>query len=214
MGAYIPPLRFHALTPLYDSAVRWTTNERAFRKSMLEAMRAGKPPANVLDIGCGTGSYAILLKHEFPAARIVGFDADERALHIARLKAADHRVDIEFHRADARQLPLPDGSFDAASASLFFHHLQDGDKLTVMGQLHRCLKPGGRLIVADWHRPPSMSGRMRFALVRGLDGFAVTRVHASGAFPSLLVEAGFDVFAGPVIAAPLGSVAVWTCARR
>ena len=177
-------------------------------------MRAGRPPTHVLDVGCGTGSYAILLKQEFPAARIVGVDADEQALHIARQKAVNLGLDIEFHRADARELPLPDTSFDAASASLFFHHLQDGDKVTVMRQLHRCLKPGGRLIVADWHRPSSISGRMRFAFVRGLDGFAVTRIHASGGFPALLAEAGFEVAGGPVIAAPLGSIAVWTCTRR
>lgn len=209
-----PPLRFHALTPLYDSAVRWTTNERAFRKAMLEAMGFDRRPADVLDIGCGTGSYAIMLKQQFPAARIVGMDADRQALGIARRKAAALYLDIDFREGDARQPPFPDASFEAATASLFFHHLDDNEKLTVLRELRRCLKPEGNLIVADWHRPVSLSGRMRFGLVRGLDGFAVTRVHASGGFPALLREAGYEVTASPVIAAPLGSIGVWACTRR
>lgn len=214
MAAYIPPLRFHALTPLYDSAVRWTTNEGAFRKAMLEAMPATRQPRDLLDIGCGTGSFAAMLKRQFPAARVVGVDADKQALDIARRKAAALGLGIDFHRADARRLPFPDASFDAASASLFFHHLEDADKLSVLRQLHRCLKPGGRLVVADWHRPMSLLGKIRFGLVRTLDGFAVTRVHAIGGFPALLAQAGFVVSAGPVIAAPLGSIGVWTCDRR
>lgn len=214
MAEYIPPLRFHALTPMYDSAVRWTTNEAAFRESMLAAMSAGPPPSDILDIGCGTGSFAIMLKRQFPAARVVGMDADEEALGSARRKASPLHFDIELRRGDARQPPFPDASFDAACASLFFHHLADSDKLAVLCELHRCMKPGGRLIVADWHRPRSASGRMRFALVRLLDGFAVTRIHASGEFPALLREAGYEVSAGPVIAAPLGSIGVWACARR
>ena len=214
MAGYLPPLRFHALTPFYDSAVRWTTNERAFRKAMLGAISVGRPLANVLDIGCGTGSYAIMLKEAFPTARVVGLDADDQALGIARRKAAGLRLDIEFRRADARQPPFPDASFDAASSSLFFHHLNDADKLEVLRQLHRCLEPGGRLVVADWDRPASTFGRMRFALVRSLDGFAVTRLHAHGGFPALLGKAGFEISGHSAVAAPLGCIGVWTCARR
>ena len=214
MAEYIPPLRFHALTPLYDLAVRWTTSERRFRTAMLDAMAVSRHAVDLLDIGCGTGSHAIMLKQMLPAARIVGMDADERALDLARRKAAAVGVAITFQRGDARLTPFADASFDAVSASLFFHHLEDSSKLAVLRELHRCLKPGGKLVVADWDRPRSLWGRVRFGLVRGLDGFAVTRAHASGGFPALLRAAGYEVAAGPVISAPLGSIAVWSCAPR
>ena len=214
MDTYIPPLRFHALTPLYDAAVRWTSSERAFRASMLRAMRECGQPTDVLDLGCGTGTYASMLKQAFPGARVIGADADEQALGIARRRAAGLRLDIEFRRADARRLPFQDAAFDAVSASLFFHHLEDRDKLAVLGEIHRCVKPGGTLVLADWDKASSLLRRMRFALVRILDGFAVTQAHASGAFPSLVAQAGFGVSAYPVIPAPLGTIGVWACVRR
>ena len=214
MSTYIPPLRFHSLTPLYDSAVRLTTNEQSFRTTMLKALREGRPPLKVLDIGCGTGSYALLLKQEYPDARIVGIDADEQALSIARRKAAALKVAIDFRQADARQLPLPEASFDAAYSSLFFHHLNDAEKVAVLRQVHRCLAPGGKLVVADWHRPTTATRTLGFALVRLLDGFAVTRMHSNGSFPLALESAGFQISDQVLVDAPLGSIGVWTCVRH
>ena len=210
--SHIPPLRFHALTPAYDAVVRWTSAEEAFRGAMLEAL-AAHSPARVLDVGCGTGTFAVALKRALLGAQVAGVDADEAALRIAANKCEREGVEVELRQCDARSLPFEAQSFDAAAASLFFHHLEDGDKRKVLGELHRCVKPAGALVVADWHRADGALRRLAFSAVRALDGYAVTRMHALGRFPQLLAESGFEVLGETCVPAPLGAVGVWCCRR-
>lgn len=211
-NSYIPPLRLHSLTPVYDAVVRWTSAENRFRSAVVSAL-AGHATQRILDIGCGTGSLAVMLKEAFPGAQVVGVDADEAALRIAAVKCAQHRADVTLHQSDARDLPFEANSFGAATASLFFHHLEDADKRKVLAQLHRSLEPGGSLVVADWHRADSALRRLAFNAVRLLDGFAVTRVHAHGRFAKFLGDGGFEVRSLVCVPAPLGTVGVWRCIR-
>ena len=56
--SFIPALRFEALTPAYDAIVRLTTRERVVKRALLDAARLG-PAVRLLDVGCGTGTFAI-----------------------------------------------------------------------------------------------------------------------------------------------------------
>ncbi|WP_149029983.1 class I SAM-dependent methyltransferase, partial [Effusibacillus lacus] len=76
-------------------------------------------------------------------------------------------------------------------SSLFFHHLTRENKSRTLAEVHRVLKPGGEIHIADWGRPRSALMRTAFFLVQMLDGFATTKDNADGLIPQLLLESGF-----------------------
>ena len=210
--AYIPPLRFHVLTPAYDAVVRWTCAERRFRKAMVSAL-AGRSFSRIVDLGCGTGSQLLALCEQFPASEIVGVDADGAALGLAANKVRKCVDRVSLRLANAQDLPFRDGSVAAFTSSLFFHHLEDGAKVRVLREVHRCLPLGGVFVIADWDRPASVVRRTLFNVVRSLDGFEVTRSHAQGRFGEIVARSGFEVRTVASICAPLGQITVWECDR-
>jgi ubiquinone/menaquinone biosynthesis C-methylase UbiE len=210
--SYIPPLRFRILTPAYDVMVRWTSGETAFRAAIVDALKRSQF-ANLVDLGCGTGSLVAILSATFPHARITGIDADQAALDIARMKLGAVGADVRLLHGNARCLPLADGAIGAVTSSLFFHHLDDAAKRLVLKEVHRCLAPDGVFVVADWDRAGSFPRRFAFNAVRMLDGLAVTRSHANGRFGRLLANAGFCIGEQVAVPALLGQVTTWTCRK-
>lgn len=95
----------------------------------------------VLDLGCGTGRIIKDLKDL--GADVVGCDISEKMLEIARKKFAN----VEFHKADAYDLPFEDKSFDVVVALFVVVHLRDLEK--AFDEMYRILKPGGHLIVSN-----------------------------------------------------------------
>jgi len=107
-------------------------------------LRAGEA---VLDIGCGPG----LLAEEMavtvgPAGRVRGIDlsADMVAMSERRCAGQDWAA---FEVADAAALPYPDGHFDAAASTQVYEYVED--VLSVLVELHRVLRPGGRALIID-----------------------------------------------------------------
>ena len=111
---YTPPLGTGD-TADYDRAIRRWTREMRWRGAMLEllAARAGE---TILDIGCGTGSFAVMLKAASPDAVVIGIDPDAEALSIARDKAQSASVSIEWRQGFARDLEA--AAADAVVSSL------------------------------------------------------------------------------------------------
>ena len=188
---YIPPLKYHWLTRLYDPLVRLTTRERAFKQALLR-QAAPRPGDRVLDLGCGTATLTIALAEAYPLATVTGIDADARALAIARGKARDSALELDFRQAISTRMPLPDESFDRVVSSLFFHHLTPAGKSATLTETRRVLKPGGELHIADWGKPSNALMRALFLGVQLLDGFETTRDSVTGALPGLLRGAGYE----------------------
>src|SRR5690348_16253532 len=95
----------------------------------------------LLDVAAGGCDVSEALVERFPC-HVVALDLNGRGLHRAR-------------RAwpligDALDLPFPDGSFDIAMASLFFHHLSNEDCVRVLAQMWRIARR--RVIINDLHR--------------------------------------------------------------
>jgi ubiquinone/menaquinone biosynthesis C-methylase UbiE len=151
----------------------------------------------VLDVGCGTGTFAIALAAARPDAEVVGVDGDPEALALAAAKPGAQRVVWRAGLATALE-GEPDGGADAVVLSLLLHHLLADAKRTALAEARRVLRPGGRLQVADWGRPGDPVMRGAFYVLRLVDGFATTRDHATGALPSFIAEAGFVVGDAPV----------------
>ncbi|KAA0686125.1 class I SAM-dependent methyltransferase [Azospirillum brasilense] len=147
------------------------------------------PDERVLDVSCGTGTLAVLLKLACPRADVVGLDADEAVLRHAVAKAARAGVQVAWCRGMADALPFGPGTFDKAVSSLFFHHLPPPTKRAVFARIHDLLVPGG-LFLVDWGRPSGPFMRALFYTVQLLDGFESTADHARGRLPDLMREAG------------------------
>jgi ubiquinone/menaquinone biosynthesis C-methylase UbiE len=186
---YLRALRFPALTPIYDPVIRLTTRESLFKRRLAE-QAAPAPGQRVLDLGCGTGTLALLLKRAQPGAEVVGLDADPEMLEQARGKAKEAGVELELDQGFSTALPYPDGAFDLVLSTLFFHHLDPGSKRQTAREIARVLRPGGELHVADWGPPADPVMAAAFLGVRLLDGMENTRDNARGALPAIFKEGG------------------------
>lgn len=187
---YIPALKYHALTGLYDNVVRLTTRETVFKAALVDLANP-QPGEQLLDVGCGTGTLTGLFAQQEPKLACVGLDADPVQLKHAAKKFGAPRAELRFEQGYAQQLPFSPQSFDLAVSSLFFHHLTTRQKRDALTEIVRVLKPGGRLIIADWGQPSSLIQRGLFFLVQLLDGFETTQDSVRGALPVLMQGAGF-----------------------
>jgi ubiquinone/menaquinone biosynthesis C-methylase UbiE len=185
---YVPAAGRAGLTRFYDAGVRLTMREGLWRPLIVDAV-ADAAPKTVVDIGCGTGSLSIPIATRLPQTRVVGVDGDPEVLDIARGKPGAEAV--EWIEGLAGSLPIQDSEADVVLTSLVLHHLPLATKRELLADAHRVLRPGGRLIVADWAAPQDVVASAGFALLQLLDGFATTNDNRRGLIPHLIVQAGF-----------------------
>jgi ubiquinone/menaquinone biosynthesis C-methylase UbiE len=187
---FVPALAFDLLTPLYDTLIRVTLNERAVKQQLIEQGRIA-PGMTVVDFGCGTGTLAIMIKRTQPAAHVIGVDVDEKILGIARAKVAAAGSDVELRHGLVQEVGLAPGSVDRVLTSLVLHHLTTEEKLSALRTLHAALKPGGELHVLDFGPPHNTLMSLVSAPFRYFDGHARTNDNLSGRMPQILGDAGF-----------------------
>jgi len=183
---YLPAAGHDWSLPLYDPIVRLLGGDKALR--VLVDQAALQPGHRLLDIGCGTGTLAVLIKREHPDVTIIGIDPDPKALARARRKADRAGVSIQLDQGFGDELPYPDASFDRVISSFMFHHLPAEEKVKTLRAIRRVLKPGGRLHMVDFERTES-----------GAHGFLARLFHPSERMKdnsesrvlSLMSQAGF-----------------------
>ncbi|MGH2957228.1 MAG: class I SAM-dependent methyltransferase [Solirubrobacterales bacterium] len=186
---YLPALRFPALTRFFDPLVHFVMWEDRFKRALVERA-APKEGQRVLDLGCGTGTLALMVKRAEPGAEVVGLDADPEILKLAGSKAKDAGIEIKLDRCLSTELPYEDGSFDLVLSTLFFHHLTGADKRSTAREVARVLKPGGELLVVDYGRPSDPLMRAAITTVRLFDGIEQTRDNVAGALPDIFEGGG------------------------
>lgn len=132
---------------------KWRAQSAAMGSAFTEAIVAAakvEPGMRVLDIACGTGEPAISIATLLAGTgEVIGIDIAEGSLQLARQRAAHRNLtNIRFEQADAHQLPFKDNSFDRVTCRLgimFFADLPNA-----LRQMHRVLKPGGRIALLAW----------------------------------------------------------------
>ncbi|MDQ2669616.1 MAG: methyltransferase domain-containing protein [Gemmatimonadota bacterium] len=149
----------------------------------LAALERGE---HVLDVGCGTGELALrasrLVGEE---GEVVAIDPGPRQIARARAKAAARGVVVDFGTGVIERLDFPPARFDVVLSTLMMHHLPDDVKRQGIAEVGRVLRPGGRVVIADFNRPERK-------------GVGAGSLGAQD-LPLLLWDAGFEaITSGPV----------------
>lgn len=145
----------------YDMVVGLTMFGRGSRvRSQIADALALEAGQEVLDVGCGTGTLTLTLAERVGVrGRAAGVDASGPMITTAQSKAAGQTLPVRFEVAAAQELPYPDESFDAVATSLMIHHLPAPDRPAAVIEMLRVLRPGGRLVIAEFQAPTSTLGR-------------------------------------------------------
>jgi ubiquinone/menaquinone biosynthesis C-methylase UbiE len=191
------------------------TRERTWRGALL-ALVDPRPGETILDVGCGTGAFAVMLKAACPAARIIGVDPDPAILVLAAAKARKAGVEIEWRQGMGDRLAdiAPARTVDKMVSSLVLHQCPLPMKQAILDAMHAILKPGGAMVVGDYGLQRTALMRLLFRQVQMVDGFDLTTPNAEGVLPSLMAGAGFArVEERKVIPTLTGSISLYTARR-
>jgi ubiquinone/menaquinone biosynthesis C-methylase UbiE len=153
-----------------------------------------RPGEAVLDVACGTGIVARIAAHRVgPTGTVAGLDVNAGMLEVAR--SASDSAGIPWHEASAEAMPLPDESFDVVACQLGLQFF--ADKAGALREMHRVLKPGGRLLINVPGPTPDVFAILEQALTRHFNpevgGFVrqVFSLHDPGEIRRLLEVASF-----------------------
>jgi ubiquinone/menaquinone biosynthesis C-methylase UbiE len=114
-----------------------------------------EPGMDVLDVACGTGNATIPAART--GARVTGLDFSPELLAVARERAADAMVEVEWVEGDAMDLPFDDAAFDRTIST--FGHMFAPDHTRTASEMRRVTRPGGRIAFACW-TPDGKIGEM------------------------------------------------------
>ena len=130
---------------------------RLWKRKMARLVALGESE-QALDVCCGTGDLIVRLAKR--GGRVAGLDMNGAMLNVARRRLAKCNIGrSRLYQTDALQLPFGDGQFDVVTIAYGLRNL--ADYKTGLQEIYRVLKPGGRLAILDFGKPPN-----RF--VRGL----------------------------------------------
>jgi SAM-dependent methyltransferase len=134
------------------SVNRWLGGRRALLKHLEELIPRGKP-VTILDGGTGSGDLPRAIvrwaRRRGTPLQIVASDLSGQILGIARERVAEY-PEITLTRADVRDLPFADRTFDLALLSLTLHHLEDDDQVKALQELGRVARRG--VVVGELER--------------------------------------------------------------
>jgi ubiquinone/menaquinone biosynthesis C-methylase UbiE len=112
--------------------------------------RAGSQPLKVLDVGCGTGVFAARIRAALPQANVWGVDLVAGMLEKGRERWRYHAAHVVPVQGDSERLPFASETFDVVTCANSFHHYPHQDR--AVAEMHRVLRPGGRLFMIDGYR--------------------------------------------------------------
>ena len=139
----------------------------------------------ILDIGTGSGSLIIKLAKEFPKAVLTGIDywggnweySKAQCQQNVEIEGVSDRID--FLKASASDLPFHDDEFDVIVSCLTFHEVKDRrDKMDVMKEVLRVLKPGGEFVFLDLFMDETIFGDEK-DLFKALKAYGVSEWNSS-----------------------------------
>jgi SAM-dependent methyltransferase len=181
--AVVVRLDYDRIAHLYDERLRDHDVDPDLA-AFIDARGGESSPVCILDVGCGTGKQLAADRARWPSISLVGVDRSRRMLEIARNRCRK----IAWIRADGSALPLRSETIDYATSQFSYQHIGKTDTLLV--ELSRVLRPGGRFVMTNidpWSMPGWLVYRC-FPETRALDERDFLPVDR---FTALLGDAGF-----------------------
>jgi SAM-dependent methyltransferase len=173
-----------------DEAIAFAGQEHDFyleakarRLVALARQYLGTDRPRALDVGCGPGSFD---RHVSSAFALSGVDVSPAMVERARAE----NPDVEYAVSEERRLPHDDGAFDLVFAVCVLHHVAAADRLPLLREMRRVVRPGGLVAVFE-HNPLNPLTRRVVRTCAFDEGVELIR---SRDLASLLSGAGFDVF--------------------
>lgn len=131
---------FSRAAPCYDQYATW---QQKIARLLVQQIKF--IPDSILDLGCGTGEVAFLLKNKFPKTEIYGLDLAEGMIQQAEKRSLqENKPDIIFKVGDMERIDYPDELFGLIISNLSLQWLDEPDKC--FKEIYRVLKPEGKLI--------------------------------------------------------------------
>jgi ubiquinone/menaquinone biosynthesis C-methylase UbiE len=139
---------------IYDLGMRlWGRRGRQWRANVADRLEL-QPGQRALDVASGSGRLAFeLARRVLPGGTVDGVDAAAEMVDYATRANKRLKLPVTFQTAAAQQLPFPDGTFDAVTCTLALHHIAAHQRQLAVDEMHRVLKPGRRLLIADLQAP-------------------------------------------------------------
>jgi len=155
-----------------------------FRK--LVRLSGAKPGDHALDVGCGTGYLTSMLAAAVaPSGSVTGVDAS--AAMVAEASRLRSSTRCTYTVGAAEKLEFDNGRFDVVTSSLMLHHLPTELRVPALREMRRVLRPGGRLLIAEFRPPRTGLGRR---VVGSITGPAM-KEDQRPLLPGLFREVGF-----------------------
>ena len=161
-------------------------------RRILEAARITASD-RVLDLGCGIGNILLALSEriafEHPP---IGVDVAPALIEIGEreIRKAGFQGRIQLRVAAATRLPFDAGTFDVVVTSHVIKHLDDSALATALGEVHRVLRPGGRLLLWEFEKSPLSAPLFISAKATGLP--PAFRLRDEATLRRYLLAAGFN----------------------
>ena len=123
--------------------------------------------SKVLDLCCGTMSNSIELASKKQKLQVTGLDLSKEMLAIATDKINELQLtNVNTVLGDATYTRFPDGHFDYVILGLVLHETTEELNRKILKEVHRILKPVGKLIILEWEPPTKIRQKIWFSLIR------------------------------------------------
>ncbi len=146
---------FNRISPWYDGLNRLLSfrQDVRWRKKLAEFLPQDQP-LRILDVATGTADVPLFLLKKLPLIeKVIGIDPARKMLTIGRKKIARNGLDavVTLFPGEAAWLPFADGVFDAVTISFGVRNVADVP--LALREMHRVLRPGGRVLVLEFSLP-------------------------------------------------------------
>lgn len=201
---------FNSIAFRYDFLNRFLSAgiDRGWRKKAINELKTLQPK-NILDVATGTGDVAIMTYNQLHPEKITGIDISEGMLELGRKKLEKLALNtvIELQAGDSETIKFADDHFDAVTVAFGVRNFQNLEK--GLAEMHRVLKPGGKLVVLEFSKPSMAPVRAFYKFYMDVIGPGISKLFGSNkaayqylndsvqAFPegltflNLMNEAGF-----------------------